>query len=108
MARIKILILDTAEFHPLHKMWVNLAQNLSKEYGFDLEVKTEDYLFAISYGDKDDIGMAWLPQMFAELDDGRILLVMSQYPFDPATTKPSEELALKEAKKKLEEIQKIN
>ena len=106
MVRIKKLILDTADFHPLHKMWVNLAESLSKEYGVELEVKKEDYLFAISYGDKDDIGMAWLPQLFAELEDGRILLVMSQYPFDPSTTKPSEELALNEAKKKLEEIQK--
>lgn len=106
LGEIKKIILDTAEFHPLHKSWINLAQTLSKIYNLELEIKTEDYLFAISYGDKDDIGMAWLPQLFAQMSDGKIILLMSQYPFDPSTTKPSDSMALEEGKKKIEELKK--
>ncbi|MEB2793185.1 MAG: hypothetical protein G5Z42_04925 [Caldisphaeraceae archaeon] len=106
MGDVKKIILDTAEFHPLHKSWLSLAQNLAKELGVEVEVKKEDYLFAISYGDKDDIGMAWLPQLFVQTADDKIVLVMSQYPFDPATTKPSDTMAFEEAKKKIDEIKK--
>lgn len=48
--------------------------------------------------------MAWLPQLFAQLEDGSIKLILSRYPFDPATVKPSEELALKEAREKIHNI----
>ncbi len=104
MGRPKKVVLDTAEFHPLHRNWVNLAQTIAKELGVELEVKTEDYVYAISYGDKDDLGMAWLPQLFVEMEDGAVKLLMSQYPFDPATTKPSDQMALDEARKKVQEI----
>jgi len=50
--------------------------------------------------------MAWLPQLFLEMEDGSVKLVMSQYPFDPATTKPSDEMALAEARRKVQEILK--
>lgn len=104
MARIRKIILDTAEFHPLHKAWLNLAKRLAEELGVELEVKKEDYLYAIEHGQTDDLGMASLPQLFAELEDGSVILIMAEYPFDPKTTKPDKELAYKEAKKRIEEI----
>jgi len=104
MGKIVKLILDTAEHHPLHKAWLKLAETLSKELNVDLEVRKEDYVFAIEHGETDDLGMAWLPQLFAELEDGSIKLILSQYPFDPSTTKPNEKMAYEEAKKKIEEI----
>jgi len=104
MAKIKKIILDTAEFHPLHKAWLNLAKRLAEELGVELEVKKEDYLFAIEHGETDDLGMASLPQLFAELEDGRIVLILAEYPFDPKTTKPDKEMAYQAAKKRLEEI----
>ncbi len=104
MAKIVKVILDTAEFHPLHKAWLNLAKRLAEELGAELEVKKEDYLFAIEHGETDDLGMASLPQLFVQLDDGRIILVMSEYPFDPKTTKPDKNMAYEYAKKKIEEI----
>ncbi len=106
MGKARKVVLDTAEFHPLHRNWVNLAQTIAKDLGVDLEVKNEDYVYAISYGDKDDLGMAWLPQLFLEMEDGSVKLVMSQYPFDPSTTKPSDEMALQEARKRVQEITK--
>jgi hypothetical protein len=106
MGKVKRVVLDTAEFHPLHRNWVSLAQTIAKELNVDLEVKQEDYVYAISYGDKDDFGMAWLPQLFLEMEDGSVKLIMSQYPFDPATTKPSDEMALAEARRKVQEILK--
>jgi hypothetical protein len=106
LGKVVKLVLDTEDFHPLHKNWMNLAQQLAKELNVELEVKKEDYVYAISYGDKDDLGMAWLPQLFAQLENGEVKLVMSQYPFDPKTTKPSDPMALEEARRKLQEIMK--
>ncbi len=105
MARIVKLVLDTAEHHPLHKAWLKLAETLANELGVELEVKKEDYVFAVEHGDTDDLGMAWLPQLFAILDNGEVKVVLSKYPFDPKTTKPDEGLALEEARKKLKELQ---
>jgi len=104
MPRVVKVILDTADFHPLHKAWVKLAETLARELGVELEIKNEDYIYAIQYGETDDLGMAWLPQLFVQLDDGSVKLVLSRYPFDPATVKPSEELALKEARERINAI----
>ena len=104
MARIVKLVLDTAKHHPLHKAWMRLAQRLAEEIGVELEVKEEDYVFAVEHGDTDDLGMAWLPQLFAVLEDGTVKVVLSQYPFDPKTTKPDDEAAYREALKRLKEI----
>lgn len=104
MPRIVKVILDTADFHPLHRAWVQLAETLAKELGVELEVKNEDYLYAIQHGETDELGMAWLPQLFVQLDDGSVKLVLSRYPFDPTTVKPSEEMALKEARERIREI----
>ncbi len=106
MAKVVKLILDTAEHHPLHRAWLKLAEGLAKELGVDVEVKKEDYVFAIEHGETDDLGMAWLPQLFAELEDGSVKLILSRYPFDPSTTKPDEKLAYEEAKKKIDELLK--
>jgi len=104
VARVVKLVLDTIKHHPLHKKWVELAQRLAEEFGAELEVKEEDYVYAIEHGDTDDLGMAWLPQLFAVLDDGSVKLVLSQFPFDPKTTNPDPEAALEEARRRLREI----
>ncbi len=106
MGKIVKLVLDTIDFHPLHKAWVKLAETLAKELGVELEIKKEDYVYAIEHGKTDDLGMASLPQLFAVLEDGTVKLVLAEYPFDPATTKPDERLAYEAAKKALEEIAK--
>ncbi len=105
MGKIKKIILDTIEFHPLHKAWMRLAETLAKDAGVELEIKKEDYVFAITYGDTDDLGMAWLPQLFAELEDGSIKLVLSQFPFDPNTTQPDPEEALRVSRERLKRIE---
>ncbi|MEM2196457.1 MAG: hypothetical protein QW290_05205, partial [Sulfolobales archaeon] len=38
----------------------------------------EDYLFLIEHGDTDEYGMAWLPQLLAELDSGEIVKVLTK------------------------------
>ncbi len=104
MGKIAKIVLDTAEFHPLHNAWKKLAEKLANELGVELEIKKEDYMYAIEHGLTDDLGMAALPQLFAELEDGKVKLILGTYPFDPATTKPDEELAYKEAKQAIEKI----
>jgi hypothetical protein len=104
VARVVKLILDTIEHHPLHSKWVDLARKLAEELGVELEIIKEDYTFAIEHGDTDELGMAWLPQLFAVTEDGEVKLVLSQYPFDPKTTKPDPQAALEEARRRLAEI----
>ena len=106
MGKIVKIVLDTAKFHPLHKAWLSLAEKLAKELNVELEVKEEDYMYAIEHGKTDDLGMAALPQLFAVLDNGEVKLVLGEYPFDPATTKPDERLAYEAAKRAVEEIQR--
>ncbi len=82
MSQVKKLILVTADYHPLHKYFMTLTDRLAKELGVEKEVRVEDYVFLIEHGDTDELGMAWLPQLLAELDDGRIVLLLSKAPFD--------------------------
>ncbi|MEN2999882.1 MAG: hypothetical protein ABDH61_04840 [Acidilobaceae archaeon] len=104
MPKISKVILDTAEHHPLHKDWLKLAKTLSQELGVELEVISEDYVFAIEHGETDDLGMAWLPQLFARLEDGSVKLLLSKYPFDLQSARPNEQLALEEVRRRAQEI----
>lgn len=78
MAKLSKLILVTADHHPLHKYFKELAEELSKKYEVPLEVRIEDYLFLIQYGDTDEYGMAWVPQILAELDSGKVIKVLTK------------------------------
>ncbi len=105
MAKIVKLVLDTAPFHPLHNMWLKLSEEIAKELGVELEVKKEDYVYAITHGETDDLGMAWLPQLFAVTSDGKVELLLSRFPFNPVTTKPDEEEAKKQVMQRIKEIE---
>ncbi|MCX8209029.1 MAG: hypothetical protein N3G79_05255 [Sulfolobales archaeon] len=78
MGRLARLILVTADHHPLHKYFKEIAEELSRRYGVPLEIRVEDYLFLIQYGDTDEYGMAWVPQILAELDSGEIFKVLTK------------------------------
>jgi hypothetical protein len=78
MAKLSRLILVTADHHPLHKYFKEIAEELSKKYGVPLEVRMEDYLFLIQYGDTDEFGMAWVPQLLAQLDTGEIVKILTK------------------------------
>jgi hypothetical protein len=78
MAKLSRLILVTADHHPLHKYFKEIAEELIKKYGVPLEVRMEDYLFLIQYGDTDEFGMAWVPQLLAQLDTGEIVKVLTK------------------------------
>jgi len=62
MPSVKKIVLVTAEHHPYHKLWVRMAEKISKELNVPLDVKIEDYVYVNEYGDKDEFGMAWLPK----------------------------------------------
>ena len=94
----------TAPHHPQHKLWIQLLEEVANEKGLDKEIRIEDYVLLVEHGDTDDLGMAWLPQLLVELDNGEIKLLLSRMPLDE-NLQPSLELAKKEVLKKLEEIQ---
>ncbi len=104
MAKPRKLILVTAPHHPQHKLWIQLLEEVANEKGLDKEIRIEDYVLLVEHGDTDDLGMAWLPQLLVELDNGEIKLLLSRMPLDE-NLQPSLELAKKEVLKKLEEIQ---
>lgn len=82
MVKVKKVVLVTAQHHPYHKMWLKMAESLSKAVGAELEVREEDYVYLVEHGDKDEFGMAWAPQILAELDDGRVEWLLSQLPLN--------------------------
>lgn len=82
MASLKRIILVSAVHHPYHEKWLKLSKDLAQELGVEFELKEEDYVFAIEHGKTDELGMAGLPQLFAELDDGRIVVILWEIPLN--------------------------
>ncbi|MEZ0289659.1 MAG: hypothetical protein ABWJ42_01030 [Sulfolobales archaeon] len=94
----KRVVLDDASHHPQHREFNELAKWLSERLGVELKILEEDYVYVNEYGEKDEFGFGWLPQLFVELDDGRVILVLSKIPFNTTTLKPD----LEEAKRIIE------
>lgn len=105
MAKAKKIYLVTATHHPYHELWRKLAEELSKKLGLELEVRHEDYVFLIEHGDTDEYGMAWVPQILVELDDGTIKVILSQLPLNDSL-QPDYEQALKIMMEKIKELEK--
>ncbi|MBW9141197.1 MAG: hypothetical protein K1T65_05820 [Candidatus Aramenus sp.] len=99
----KKLILVTSDAHPLNKAFQNITDSISKELGIEKEVKIEDYSFLADYGEKDDFGMSWLPQLFVQMDDGKIYPILTNLPLDKSL-KPDEEEGKKEALNKIKNL----
>lgn len=78
MAGVKKLVLVTDKDHALHKHFSGLAEKLSKEFNVPLEYRWGDYVYVTQYGDSDELGLTWLPQLFAELDDGSVVKILTQ------------------------------
>jgi hypothetical protein len=97
------VVIVTAEHHPYHKFWLKLADKLSKTVNAPLDVKIEDYVYLVEHGDKDELGMTWLPQILVETDDGEVHWLLSQLPLNERL-EPSEEKALEEMLRKLREL----
>lgn len=101
--KAKKVILVTSESHPLHKSFLTVAEQITKELGVEKEIKMEDYSFLADYGEKDEFGMSWLPQLFVQLEDGKIYPVLTQMPFG-SDLKPNPEQGLKEALNKIKNL----
>lgn len=104
MTRVARVILDTAAYQPQHKLFVELAKWLSNLLNVELKIIEEDYVFANEYGDKDEFGFAWLPQLFVELEGGSIVPILTRPPFNPQTLELDQEASKKEILSKLKEI----
>jgi len=103
VAKVKKLVLDTAEHHPYHKHWLEMAKSLAEQVGAELEVKVEDYVYAIEHGVTDEFGMAGLPQLMAELEDGRVVPLLHEVPLD-ASLNPDFERAKQLVLEKLSKL----
>ncbi|MCY0867924.1 MAG: hypothetical protein OWQ48_01650 [Desulfurococcus sp.] len=103
MVKVKKIVLVTAEHHPYHKLWMKLAETLGRKINAEVEVRNEDYVYLVEHGDKDELGMSWLPQILAELDDGRVQWLLSQLPLNERL-EPDEEEAVRKMSDKLREL----
>jgi hypothetical protein len=103
VVKISKLVIVTAEHHPYHKLWLKIADRLSKILSAPLDVKIEDYVYLVEHGDKDEFGMTWLPQILVEMDNGSVYGLLSQLPLDEKL-EPSEEKAIDIMLQKLREI----
>ncbi|MEM0026576.1 MAG: hypothetical protein QXT53_01395 [Ignisphaera sp.] len=92
---VKKLILVTAKHLPQHKYFEALAKQLAEQLKVPLDIIEEDYVFVNTYGEKDEFGMAWLPQLFAELN-GEIKPVLTRLPISEKTLDVDLEKARKE------------
>jgi len=81
--KVRKLIFVTSEGHPQHKYFAGIADELSKKLGVEVEVRKEDYVFLSKYGETDDLGLTWLPQLMAELEDGEVIKVLTQPALTP-------------------------
>lgn len=97
------LILVTAKHLPQHKYFEAVAKELAKELGAELEIREEDYVFANTYGEKDEFGMAWLPQLYAAVGD-IIKPVLTRLPIDEKTLEVDVGKAKEEAKRAVEAL----
>jgi len=78
MSKVRKLVLVTSKSHPLNKHFTKIAERLSKELGLKLEVREEDYIYLTEHGETDELGLTWLPQLLAELEDGNVVKVLTQ------------------------------
>ncbi|QKQ99505.1 hypothetical protein GWK48_03050 [Metallosphaera tengchongensis] len=101
--KAKKLILVTSESHPNHKGFMSVAQAISKELGVEIETRSEDYAFLSDYGEKDEFGMSWLPQLLVQLEDGRIYPILTQMPLNKEL-KPDPEAGKEEAFNKIKNL----
>ena len=102
--KAKKLILVTSESHPSHKPFLKVLEELSKELNIEKEIKNEDYAFLADYGEKDEFGATFLPQLFIETEDGKIIPVLTQMPFNPQKLEPDPEEGKKQALEKIKNV----
>jgi len=69
---------------PQHKYFVNIAKEIASKLGVELEIREEDYVFLSEHGEKDEFGMAWLPQLFIDIE-GRIRPILTKLPINEKT-----------------------
>jgi len=101
--RVNKVVIVTADHHPYHKFWLKLADKLSKILNAPLDVKIEDYVYLVEHGDRDGLGMSWLPQILVETEDGKVHWLLSQLPLNEKL-EPSEEKAISEMVQKLRDL----
>ena len=103
MPKVVKLILVTAKHLPQHKYFMKILNALAKELNVEVEILEEDYEFLSKYGEKDEFGMAWAPQLFARLDDGSIIPILTKLPIDERLRVDTDK-ALNEARRRLQEL----
>ncbi|MDK6028413.1 hypothetical protein QPL79_03425 [Ignisphaera sp. 4213-co] len=93
---IKKLILVTAKHLPQHKYFETIAKDIANYLKVPLDIIEEDYVFVNTYGEKDEFGMAWLPQLFAQIDE-EIKPILTRLPINEKTLDVDLEKAKKDA-----------
>ena len=81
--KVRKLVLVTSDGHPQHKYFAGIAEELSKKLGVSVDIRRDDYVFLSNYGETDDLGLTWLPQLMAEVEGGEVIKVLTQPALTP-------------------------
>lgn len=101
MSNVKKIVLVTAKHLPQHKYFENIAKELANELNMELEILEEDYVFVNTYGEKDEFGLAWLPQLFAVMHNNVVKPILTKLPISERTLEFDIEKAKRIAKEAL-------
>ncbi len=96
------IVLVTAKHLPQHKYFENIARELASELNIELEILEEDYVFVNTYGEKDEFGLAWLPQLFIVMHNDIVKPILTKLPINEKTLEFDIEKARQMAREALE------
>jgi len=78
----KKVILITAEWDALRQYARRICQEAAQQLSAEYEEVNEDWNFLTEHGEKDEFGGVEIPQAFLQLEDGKILHVMTKVPLN--------------------------
>ena len=82
MAKPVKIIAVSGKHHPLHKIVDRVCKELAEELRLEYELREDDYVFLNEHGVKDDFGFAGVPQIFVEYEDGKVEVVLHEFPLN--------------------------
>lgn len=82
----KTVILVTAEWDAVRNYARKICQTAAAQLGVEYKELNEDWDFLTNYGEKDEFGGVEIPQAFIELEDGKIVHVMTKVPLNDRGT----------------------
>ncbi len=80
----KKLIFVTTDWAPFSSKLAQICEEEARKAGVPFEVRKDDWVFLARHGEVDELGGADVPQVFVEVEEGRVVHVLTRVPLDSA------------------------